>query len=319
MNTSSTLLETLKHWLPIYIVVLMGVETLILLIRFKKFYWQEAKVNLITGGITIVVQAILKIWLLTGIYPAVYRHAVFHWQPDAAMWVAGFLLYTFLQFATHVVYHKVRIFWCLHEVHHSAQHMNVTTGLRTSVFDVVSLDICYLLIPLLGIDPAVYFVLYTLNKFWGAFIHVNEKIVSRIPFLEQLLVTPAAHHVHHARNIRYLDKNYGEVIPWYDMLFGTWARPVEAPVYGTLQVQREMDFWEAQLHEFRKLWKDVKRTRHWKHKLAYFFMPPGWHPGDASGTAAALQRRLAQELSNKSLYGLSENKNVLPGAPLTQH
>lgn len=286
-----TLLQRLSHWLPIYFFVLVAIETIILLTRFKKVFGMETRVNLITGFTTIVIQAILKTFLLAGIYPFVYEYRLFNIGLGWQAWVAGFFLYTFLQFATHYMYHKIRLFWCLHEVHHSATEMNVTTGLRTSVFDVVSLDLLYLLIPILGIHPIVYFILYTLNKFWGAFIHISERIAGRIPLLEYMLVTPEAHQVHHASNIAYLDKNYGEVVPWYDMLFGTYVKPKEKIVYGTLKVNRQMGFWDSQLHEIRSLWKDIRTARNWKHKLGYLFMPPGWRPGDYRQTAYFLQQK----------------------------
>jgi sterol desaturase/sphingolipid hydroxylase (fatty acid hydroxylase superfamily) len=285
------LLSKLTWWLPFFFTALIVTETVYLLVRFRKIHMKETKVNVLTGLTAIVVQAIVKTFFMTGLYPAVYEHRIWDIGFGVPGWLLGFFLYTFIQFATHFLYHKVRIFWCLHEVHHSAIHMNTTTGLRTSVFDIVSLDIFYLLIPLLGIHPLIYFILYTLNKFWGSIIHIHESMVCRIPFLHYLLVTPPAHHLHHARNIPYLDKNYGEIIPWYDKLFGTYVHKNEDPVYGTLQVTRELGFWETQVHEFQKLWKDIKGAKRIRHKVAYLFMPPGWRPGDKSGTARSLQKR----------------------------
>jgi sterol desaturase/sphingolipid hydroxylase (fatty acid hydroxylase superfamily) len=299
MNDISILedfLKTLTHWLPVFFITLIIGETVYLLVRFREVYRKETAVNVITGIVTIVVQAVLKTFFLTGLYPAVYEHRLWDIGWSTGAWVLGFFMYTFIQFGTHYFYHKIRLFWCLHEVHHSAIHMNTTTGLRTSVFDIVSLDLCYLLIPLAGIHPLVYFILYTLNKFWGAFIHLSDTIVSRVPFLEHLLVTPSMHHLHHARNIPYLDKNYGEIIPWFDQLFGTYTTQKEKPLYGTLRVQRELGFWETQLHEFRSLWKDVSTATRWDHKLGYIFMAPGWQPGNNSGTATELQKKYCEEI-----------------------
>jgi sterol desaturase/sphingolipid hydroxylase (fatty acid hydroxylase superfamily) len=286
------LLSQLTYWLPVFFIALILSETIYLLIRFRKVHIKETKVNILTGLTAIVVQAIVKTFFMTGLYPAVYEHRIWDIGFGLPGWMLGFFLYTFIQFATHFLYHKVRIFWCLHEVHHSAIHMNTTTGLRTSVFDIVSLDIFYLLIPLTGIHPLIYFILYTLNKFWGSIIHIHESMVCRIPLLHFLLVTPPTHHLHHARNIPYLDKNYGEIIPWYDKLFGTYVHKSEEPVYGTLQVNRELGFWETQVHEFKKLWMDLKSTKRFRHKIGYLFMPPGWRPGDKSGTARALQKKI---------------------------
>jgi|GEM_PF-1160020 len=289
----------LKYWLPIFFIVLIVLETAFLVIRFGKFHFKETKVNVITGLSAILAQSVVKVYFLTGLYPAVYEHRLWDIGLTLPAWFLGFFMYTFIQFATHYFYHKVRIFWCLHEVHHSAIHMNTTTGLRNSIFDIVSLDIFFLLIPLAGVNPLIYFILYTLNKFWGSLIHINETIVSRIPFLEYILVTPSIHHLHHARNIAYLDKNYGEIIPWYDKLFGTYAKTKEQPVYGTLLVQQELGFWETQVHEFRRLWTDLRGVKNWKHKIGYVFMPPGWHPGDKSGTAYSLQKTQKRVLKNK--------------------
>jgi sterol desaturase/sphingolipid hydroxylase (fatty acid hydroxylase superfamily) len=288
---SEYLLHQLTRWLPVYFGLLVGAETIYRLFKFKQAFSRETRVNLLTGGITIAVQGVLKTWLLTDIYPQVYTYRIWEISPGLFMWVTGFLLYTFLQFFTHYLYHKVRLFWCLHEVHHSATEMNTTTGLRTSVFDVVSLDLLYLLIPLTGVHPLVYFILYTVNKFWGAWIHVHAHIAKKVPLPSFLVVTPAAHHIHHARNIPYLDKNYGELVPWFDMLFGTYAKETEKPVFGTLQVNRAMGFWETQLHEIRRLYHDIRQTPQWRHKLGFLFMPPGWKPGNFRKTAWFIQQK----------------------------
>lgn len=284
----------LKTWLPYYFAILIVGEAIYLLVKFKKIYYKETTVNLITGFLSISIQAVIKTFFFAGLYYNVYAHRIWELGLSWRAWVLGFFLYTFLQFFTHLLYHKVRLFWCLHEVHHSAISMNVTTGLRTSIFDIVALEMSYLLLPLIGIDPLVYFMLYVINKFWGAFIHMNEKIVDRIPFVEYILVSPEAHHIHHARNIQYLDKNYGEVIPWFDKIFGTYSKKTEEPLYGTLKIKEEIGFWEAQVHEFRALWKDVKTTPKWKHKIAYFFMPPGWHPDDKTQMTSYIQKQYAK-------------------------
>ncbi|MBS1622187.1 MAG: sterol desaturase family protein [Bacteroidetes bacterium] len=298
ISSYQSLLDVLKQWLPYYIVAMVAAESIYLLVRFKQAYSKETWVNISTGVVTIIVQAILKTFLFTDLYPFVYEHRLWDLELNGYTLLLGFFMYTFIQFGTHYVYHKSRIFWCLHEVHHSAIKMNATTGLRTSIFDIVSLDILYLLIPLCGIHPIVYFILYSLNKIWGTFIHFNEKIVSRIPILEYLLVTPGTHHIHHASNIRYLDKNFGEVIPWFDQLLGTYARRSEPIVYGTTTVTHELGFWEAQVHEFRSLWHDVKNAKGLGNKIKYIFLAPGWQPGDLTGTARYVQKKYFEDLKS---------------------
>lgn len=314
LSSYQSFLDVLKHWMPYYLVAMVAAETIYLLVRFKRTYTKETWVNLSTGVVSILIQAVLKTLFFTGLYPFVYEHRLWNLELNGYTFLLGFFMYTFIQFGTHYLYHKVRLLWCLHEVHHSAVRMDATTGLRTSIFDIVSLDILYLLIPLSGVHPIVYFILYSLNKIWGTFIHFNEKIVSRIPILEYVMVTPGIHHIHHASNIQYLDKNYGEVIPWYDKLFGTYAKQTVAPVYGTTQVTEELNFWEAQLHEFRSLGRDVKKAKGIINKIKYFFMPPGWHPGDITGTASYIQNKYLESLKiskeQKTIFRNSKEKSA---------
>ncbi len=286
-----TFLKYTKLLLPYFFIALLVLEAIYFLVRLHKYKKSETFINLLTGVISILAQSILKIFFFTNIYPKVYSHRIFDIPLGWHQVFITLFIYTFLQWFIHLLAHKVRFFWCLHEVHHSATQMNVTTGLRTSIFDLVSLEMMYLLIPLFGFHYIFYFFFYSINKFWGSFIHLNEKLVGNIPILKYILVTPAGHHLHHARNIPYLDKNYGELVPWFDYLFKTYQKEaIEKIEYGTLKIIKEIGFWESQTHEFKSLWSDMKSTNNYFHKLFYVFMPPGWEPGSFEQTANNLQR-----------------------------
>ena len=273
------LLSTLTYYLRYFGAFIIIAETVYLLHSNKKAFLKETFANLFSGVIAVITQMFVKAYIIFDLHMRVYNNAsLYKMEVGWHTFVIGFFMFTFIQYATHYFNHRVRIFWCLHEVHHSAIHMNATTGIRTSVFDVISLDIFYLLMPLFGIHPIVYLMLYTVSKFWGTVIHVNEKIINKIPLLENVITTPSNHHIHHARNPQYIDKNFGEVVPWFDMLFKTYAKENEPPVYGTLSVQKEIPFWESQVHEFRKLKKDVSNAGNLKDKINYCFKQPGWQP-----------------------------------------
>ncbi len=290
-------LHYLKLALPYFFITLLIVETSFLVFRFHKYNKRETAVNVLTGIIGVLAQSILKLFFFTNIYPLVYSHRLFEISLDWYQIFATLFMYTFLQWFIHLLNHKIRFFWCLHEVHHSATDMNVTTGLRTSIFDLVSLEMMYLLIPFLGFHYIFYFFFYSINKFWGSFIHLNEKMVGNIPLLKYLLVTPAGHHLHHARNIPYIDKNYGELVPWFDYLFKTFEKEkVEKIEYGTLKITHEIGFWESQTHEFKALWKDMRSTPNYRYKILYIFMPPGWEPGSFNNTASSMQKNYLKKI-----------------------
>jgi sterol desaturase/sphingolipid hydroxylase (fatty acid hydroxylase superfamily) len=279
LSVYNILLANLTYGLRIFGACIIISETIYLLYQNKHAFLRETFVNLISGIVAVITQMFVKAYIIFDLHLRVYNNAsLFKMEVGWRTFAIGFFMFTFIQYATHYFYHKVRIFWCLHEVHHSAIHMNATTGIRTSIFDVISLDIFYLLMPLLGIHPIVYLLLYTASKFWGTVIHVNEKIINKIPLLENVITTPSNHHIHHARNPQYIDKNFGEVVPWYDMLFKTYAKENETPLYGTLYVHNEISFWESQTHEFKRLHNDIKNANTLKNKIKYYFKPPGWYP-----------------------------------------
>jgi sterol desaturase/sphingolipid hydroxylase (fatty acid hydroxylase superfamily) len=280
---------TLSHFLPYYIGIFMFCELVYLLLISKKLLIQETKINFVSGLIVIVTQATLKTFLLAGIYPNIYEHRILNVGNGLGVFLYCFFLFTFLQYVVHFLNHKVRLFWCLHEVHHSATHMNTTTGIRNSIFDIISTDALYFLIPFLGVPPLVFLIIYAGGKIWGNFIHVNEDIVSHLPVINKVLIEPAAHHIHHAKNIIYLDKNYGEIIPLYDKLFGTYQQLSELPQYGTLSHNAPDNFWDVQLFEFKKLYADIKNASNITDKILYIFMPPGWAPNGQGLTAKDMQ------------------------------
>ncbi len=270
--------EQCKYLLPYFFVAFFVIEAIVLIIKLKSYFNKETSVNLVTGALTITIQTILKTVFLYNIYPIAYAHRIYTIHNFWWGLTCAFLLYTFIQFATHYIYHKVRFFWCLHEVHHSAIHMNITTGLRTSIFDIVSLDLFYLLIPFLGMDPMFYFLIYILNKFWGTFIHISEHLIKHHTIFNKIIVTPTVHHIHHASNGNYKDKNFGEIIPWFDIVFGTFSTYDKPLIYGTTKVQQQIGFWEAQTHEFKALYNDIKNEKSFINKVKYIFMSPSWQP-----------------------------------------
>jgi sterol desaturase/sphingolipid hydroxylase (fatty acid hydroxylase superfamily) len=63
-----------------------------------------------------------------------------------------------------------------------------------------------------------------IGQFWGFFIHANVRW--RFGLLEWIVSTPAFHHWHHTNDgPEYIDKNYAPMLPWVDMIFGTFFLP----------------------------------------------------------------------------------------------
>lgn len=87
--------------------------------------------------------------------------------------------------------------------------------------------------------------------------------------LEWFLVTASHHRVHHARNPKYIDKNYGGILIIWDRIFGTFQEEEDSePVaYGLVHpVNSYNPFW-IQFHHYWAMWERMKSYKSWKDKL----------------------------------------------------
>ena len=213
-------------------------------------------------------------------------------------WLYGWFVYEFWYWFQHWAAHKVRLLWCIHSPHHAPGSLHMLIGANHHFIESV------LYMPffagfataVMGVDPLVCLGLNFVDSIWGSLLHVSDEIVRRGRYgvLERVLQTPAHHRVHHAKNVRYLDRNYCSITLFWDWVFGTLEplRDEERPDFG---ITREVDtgsFWDVHFGEFVRLWKDVRSAPGWPARCGYLLRPPGWRPGDASRTADARRRAL---------------------------
>ncbi len=82
----------------------------------------------------------------------------------------------------------------------------------------------------------------------------------------------SVHRVHHARNPRYIDRNYASVLTVWDRLFGSFVPEDEAPLFGITRQIRSHNPITLTFHEWRDMWTDVLRDR----DIRYLWKPPEW-------------------------------------------
>lgn len=211
-------------------------------------------------------------------------------------WVPyGYIVWELGHFIYHFLGHKVRLFWCLHSTHHTPESMNLTVSyahffLEAPYADVIRTTVCLLL----GVSPPLLFFIMFVDGFWGTFIHIGEGVLpnGRLGFLENWLLTPSHHRVHHARNPLYMDTNFCNLLNIWDKVFKTYqlenqAIPVE---YGVTRPMDCQNFWDVYFGEFALLARDVWQAPGLKNKFLYLFMPPGWTHFGEGKTARRLRR-----------------------------
>ncbi|RZL06119.1 MAG: sterol desaturase family protein, partial [Rubrivivax sp.] len=186
--------------------------------------------GLLPPFLTIVATTALA-WFASGLVPAGF----YAWVASlpfalrvAAMVVLGDLAF----YWAHRWSHENEWLWRMHAVHHSPTELDWLVNTRAHPLDLVfARAVSAVPIVVLGIRQgndgldaavAIYLALTTL---WAFFVHTNLKW--RLGWLEQIIVTPAFHHWHHANMPGTLNKNYASLFPWIDRLFGTYHLPAQ--------------------------------------------------------------------------------------------
>jgi sterol desaturase/sphingolipid hydroxylase (fatty acid hydroxylase superfamily) len=229
---------------------------------------------------------IIYILLLNGLYIYVYeKYGLFSFPLNKWWtWVLFILAADFCTYIIHSIEHKVRFFWCSHEVHHSAKHLTVETSLRTSPIAAIYASFMRLILPFLGFHPILHHLETLFSIAWGA---ANHNIhIRKSKFLDLLFNTTANHRVHHSSDVECLDKNFSSYFMIWDHIFGTYHAENKVLTFG-LTVNRETNNPIKLIYQpYRDLWNDIKSAKDFKTGLKYFFYPPGWHPDASKNTTA---------------------------------
>jgi len=139
--------------------------------------------------------------------------------------------FDFTIYLQHRAFHRFKILWRLHRVHHTDLDYDVSTGVRFHPFSIfISATIKLCLILLLGpLAIAVLISEIVLNA-TSMFNHSNIKLPSKLDkFLRYFIVTPDMHRLHHSVEADEHSQNFGFNFTWWDKLLKTYK---EKPAKG---------------------------------------------------------------------------------------
>lgn len=152
--------------------------------------------------------------------------------------VTMLLAYDIAYYLYHNLQHRVPVLWELHKVHHSAEVMVGTTKDRIHPIDDVMNRVWDGLItgPVYGFwlffafDPVELTILginvYVLrNIIMMDFVRHTHLKISFGPVVNNIILCPHYHQLHHSANPKHFDKNFGLMLSVWDRMFGTLHRP----------------------------------------------------------------------------------------------
>ncbi len=119
--------------------------------------------------------------------------------------------------------------WRVHATHHADEAMNwLTLHRKHPLGELLSVLVDLVPVLLLGLPIWAIAVSAIARSWWGYLIHAD--VPWTLGIFGKVLMSPAAHRLHHIRDEALMGANYGNTITLWDRLFGTYTDP--APYVG---------------------------------------------------------------------------------------
>ncbi|NND95105.1 MAG: sterol desaturase family protein [Flavobacteriales bacterium] len=178
----------------------------------------------------------------------------------------------FCRYWAHRVAHENRFWWATHVTHHNSEKYNWSVSFRLGWTQHIKI-IFFIPVALMGFDPVVFFICHQIEVLYQFWIHTEY--IRKLPApIEYIFTTPSHHRVHHARNEKYLDKNYGSTFIIWDRMFGTWQPEEEQADYGITKPVGTYNPITLNFHEWVDIVRDVKKSRSLKEAWTMVFTSP---------------------------------------------
>jgi alkylglycerol monooxygenase len=275
--------------------------------RTDVFKYESSVSNISIG----VAERLLNLFIAVPFYKLfcyVYNEfALFHIPNN---WLVGILLLMsadFVWYWYHRLGHEINFFWGAHIVHHQSEEFNYTVSARITTVQALIRNVFWCVLPFIGFHPDMVLVVLVVHGSYSFFTHTQA--IGRIGWLENILITPSLHGVHHASNEKYLDKNYGDVFVFWDKMFGTFQTEEEKPVYGLTHPLQGYSFLWQHFHYYLEIIEACKRTEGLSNKLRIVFGSPARMDQDIR---PLLEKRFLQQKlhSRPSKYKFRNYLNV---------
>lgn len=286
-------MDVILYAIPIFIITLL-IEVLYYrhLGKHQDHYDPKDTASSLTMGIGNVLTGLVSKFLVFGALVFVYKFRIFELDRTwVGYWIMIFFADDFSYYWFHRSSHKIRYFWASHVVHHSSQFYNLGTALRqTWTGNLSGSFVFYLWMPWVGFHPVDVILMQAISLLYQYWIH-TELIVKFPPLVEWFFNTPSHHRVHHGSDVKYLDKNHGGILIIWDRIFGTFQQEEERPNYGLVHNLTSYNPFVIAFHEWRDLFRDVRKAPSLKAAFLYVFGPPGWSHDGSRKTARQMQEK----------------------------
>lgn len=293
-------LETIYAWsIPLHASIILAELIFSHIVKAKLYNGKDVMTSVFLALMNFGLDLLMKAFAM-GVMFFFFSYRLINWEPTIWYWVICFVVTDFAYYVLHYVDHHSRAFWAVHITHHNSEYFNITTGFRSPVLQPLYRYLYFSPLAFLGFNPWDIMVVYAIGQVYGTLVHTQA--VKKMGLLEYILVTPSHHRVHHACNIKYLDKNMGMCLIIWDRIFGTFEKedpkvPVKFGIYPKMPKEGAI---ESVTYEWKKIWKDIKQPNLTVgDRINYLFNSPGWRHDGNGKTVRQYQKEYWEKKRNK--------------------
>lgn len=246
--------------------LLYGLEYFFPLVKSKsRHFWTNASMAIMLISINLLFTTAtlgLSDWIAhnnVGLFNAIA--VPIGWQLVATI----VLLDLWAGYIAHYIFHQFSFLWHFHSIHHSDDHVDVTTTFRQHPFEsIIRIGFNFSGMMLLGIPSWMLLIYLTLSTINAQIEHANIRLPDKLDrLLQYVFVTPNMHKVHHSRYQHETDTNYSNIFSWWDRIFRTYTRRSNYTdiEYGLdfLQPKAHYSFWDLVRMPFQFLANEKKK------------------------------------------------------------
>jgi len=143
--------------------------------------------------------------------------------PGVLAVIVAIVLMEFAAYWRHRFEHS-RVLWPVHATHHADEAMTWLSVRRKHPFgEILAVLIDNLPVILLGLPFWAIALAVLIRGWWGYFIHAD--VPWTLGIFGKVLISPAAHRLHHIRDEALMGSNYGNMLTLWDKVFGTYVDP----------------------------------------------------------------------------------------------
>jgi sterol desaturase/sphingolipid hydroxylase (fatty acid hydroxylase superfamily) len=138
------------------------------------------------------------------------------------------VVFDFVDYWLHRGQHQLQWWWQLHALHHSQRQMTMWSDNRNHLLDDLIRDsVLVLVAQAIGVAPGQFIAIVAITQLSESLQHANLRWwFGRVG--ERLWVSPRFHRLHHSIGLGHESHgrvlgghNFGVLLPWWDVLFGT--------------------------------------------------------------------------------------------------